>query len=803
MYRIKKGLLILCTISSFSCSAQNTTSPEVYSFKQEVFRPISYYTGQANISIPVTEVKTNEITIPITLNYTGGAGLRAINPYSNVGMGWRLSAGGAITRTKNGVCDETIAFGNAALSGFFNLAPNTVTNSYVRNNVSSYVGTTSYGEQYFTPSTEYSPDIFSFSFLGYSGAFVLGYDGEFKIQSQDIVLVEKINAPWPWPGQGNCVGFKLTANDGTKFTFGSTEGSIELSGGNGGVPFQSDAWYLTEIESTNGRVVHFRYQSNTSTINFCYYNTSSSNPTSAISPVVLNYIAFNGGRVVVNSSAITHNIGNTSSTPRLINKVELLDANDQSVTLANFTYSSESFLRYYFLDKVIINGKQYSFQYYSRSGLPSAGNHYGMDYWGYYNGQPEGPVYIGDPIYRDIYLNQNQNYAPKAPAEAYSKLGILTSITYPTGGVETYEYEANTYSYAGVQTLGGSYYRYVDQPQKTGGLRIAKITLGNMVRKYKYVNTFDPNNPDATSIASGFSSSGYLYKLPAVSYNNISDPLNFLSINGESHIVYSKVIEFLEDKSYTEYTMDGPNIKPDGENSQNVNYYSVWASNPNIFNSLSAAAFVGSLGKNSSSSLERGQVSSIKVYDAANILKKSTVYKYATNPNRYNENVAGVFIKTTADQNLASLGLELANQYLNGTARLVFSIIHSYNIYTFPIYLDQVIETSYEGSSNIQQTTQYEYNGQKLKSFVTTTNSTGDQLKTSYKYTSDINTGNYAFMVTKRMLNFPVEEAQLKNSTITGSKLTTFKANGTSYVADKQFLLQLTSPFCRIRLYLF
>ena len=312
-------------ISSFFCSAQNATTPEVYSFKQEVFRPISYYTGQANISIPVTEIKTNEITIPITLNYTGGGGLRTINPYSNVGMGWRLSAGGAITRTKNGECDETISNGYPALSGFFSLAANTLTNSYVRNNVSSYVGILpNEAGQYFIPTTEYSPDIFSFSFLGYSGFFVRGFDGEFKIQSQDIVLVEKLDAPWSWPGRGNCVGFRLTANDGTKFTFGSTEGSIELSGGNGGIPFQCDAWYLTEIESTNGRVVHFRYHSNTSTVNFCFYTTSSSSPSSATSPVVLDYISFNGGKVVVNSSAFTHNLGNTPSTPRLITKVELL-----------------------------------------------------------------------------------------------------------------------------------------------------------------------------------------------------------------------------------------------------------------------------------------------------------------------------------------------------------------------------------------------------------------------------------------------------------------------------------------------
>jgi len=74
-----------------------------------------------------------------------------------------------------------------------------------------------------------------------------------------------------------------------------------------------------------------------------------------------------------------------------------------------------------------------------------------------------------------------------------------------------------------VQTLGGYYNSYSEEPKIAGGLRIAKITFGNQIRKYKYVNTFDPNNPDyipGSMSYIGFSSSGILYKFPAVSYMN-------------------------------------------------------------------------------------------------------------------------------------------------------------------------------------------------------------------------------------------------------------------------------------------
>ena len=121
------------------------------------------------------------------------------------------------------------------------------------------------------------------------------------------------------------------------------------------------------------------------------------------------------------------------------------------------------------------------------------------------------------------------------------------------------------------RTLGGYYNSYSEEPKTAGGLRIAKITLGNQVRKYKYVNTFDPIILNIIQIMSyiGFSSSGILYKIPAVSFMN-AEALNFLSIEGEPPITYSKVIEFLSDKSYTIYDMYSPLDRPDGQNNQNA-----------------------------------------------------------------------------------------------------------------------------------------------------------------------------------------------------------------------------------------
>ncbi|MBX2924079.1 MAG: hypothetical protein KF746_17905 [Chitinophagaceae bacterium] len=794
MYRLKKWLLIPYLLPVTFCSGQTFTTPEVYSFKQEVFSPVSYYTGQANISIPITQIQTPEITIPITLNYVGGGGLRAVNPYSSVGAGWRISAGGAITRTKNGVCDEFTRLANGiTLDGFFSLAANTVTNSYVRNNVSSYTAHDALG-QYFGPTTEYSPDVFSFSFLGYTGYFLMGYDGVFKIQSQDIVAVEKIDGI-SWPGAGNSIGFKLTANDGTIFTFGTTAGSMELSGGNAQpyephpvTPYQCDAWYLTEIKSTNGRIISFNYQPNASTF-VRYKGSSETADESANCPVVLDYIGFNGGGVQFSSTTVTQNLIGSASYPRLINSIALKDPDNKVISRTTFTYSSYVSERYYFLDAMTVDDRTYSFGYYNRSELPNEITALGADYWGFYNGGAE-VTSLGTgnvSSFWDMYLNPTVTYPARMPSLYYAKTGILQSITYPTGGAETYEYELNAYSYKGLQTLGGIYYKDVGAAQIAGGLRIAQITLGDMVRKYRYVTSFDPNAPNASSAGSGI-----LYRLPGVPYFGRS-ALNALCIDGEPAVVYSKVIEFLADKSYTEYTMRSPLDKPDGDNTQNESYYSVYSSNSSVFSYNPQMAFVGSLGKSSSRSLERGQVSGMKIYDGTNTLKKSVTYTYATDPNRYTQNVAVVNIVSTADQAMSRLGLELGLSYF-GSA-FIFSIIHSYEVYTFPVYLEQETQTSYENGSTIQQITQYQYNSEKLRSVVTTTSSNGAVIKSEIKYPKDINTGIYATMVTKNMLNFPVEQVRFNDSNITGAQLTTYKLNGTSYVPDKRYSLEITAPF--------
>jgi hypothetical protein len=111
--------------------------------------------------------------------------------------------------------------------------------------------------------------------------------------------------------------------------------------------------------------------------------------------------------------------------------------------------------------------------------------------------------------------------------------------------------------------------------------------------------------------------------------------------------------------------------------------------------------------------------------------------------------------------------------------------------------LEEEVETTYESGNSIQRTTHYDYNDQKLRSVTTTTNSKGETIKAQVRYPADINTGVYASMAAKKMLNFPVEQIQIENNNITAGRLTTYKANGTSYVQSQKYSLELLTPLAQ------
>ncbi len=65
----------------------------------------SLYTGQVDITIPITKIETDDFTLPIYLNYDH-SGHKVDDIASNIGLGWSLFTGGEITRAVRGYPDD-------------------------------------------------------------------------------------------------------------------------------------------------------------------------------------------------------------------------------------------------------------------------------------------------------------------------------------------------------------------------------------------------------------------------------------------------------------------------------------------------------------------------------------------------------------------------------------------------------------------------------------------------------------------------------------------------------------------------
>lgn len=64
-------------------------TPESYAFKKRFNYELSNYTGTTNIDIPIHNIKTKDIEIPISISYTTG-GIKVEEEASIVGLGWCL-----------------------------------------------------------------------------------------------------------------------------------------------------------------------------------------------------------------------------------------------------------------------------------------------------------------------------------------------------------------------------------------------------------------------------------------------------------------------------------------------------------------------------------------------------------------------------------------------------------------------------------------------------------------------------------------------------------------------------------------
>ncbi|WP_419486817.1 hypothetical protein [Chryseobacterium bernardetii] len=425
-------------------------SPEAYKLGSFGNVPVGMFTGTPNIDIPLIEYGPKTNNTSIGLNYSS-SGIRVDEQSGFAGLGWKMVAGGVITRVVRGIPDEK---SNPNI-GFTN-PPDLDSIGVEDNNVRTYLQAVSSGY------VDSEPDVYYASFGNKSLSFVFDKRGFPVLVSQQNVQIEKDSANSQ---------FIITVEDGTKYYFAEKEITTNSqTGGGHNIPKTNiSAWYLSKIVDTRNQEIYFEYEDRT------YTTVLSRSQTLTMTPIGANYARMDEHGNCVNgysmpptiSSAMT-NLQNVKgkrlkriySNNVFFGEVQIsynqlvIDESGQISTIKKllnnnviesytFNYTKTATERIFLNDITETNsGRKYSFEYIDPEQVPARLS-YSRDMYGYYNGKNNSTLVpkVDDLLVKDVVYDG----ADQSIVEVNAKKGLLKKIIYPTNGYTLLEYESNTY----------------------------------------------------------------------------------------------------------------------------------------------------------------------------------------------------------------------------------------------------------------------------------------------------------------------------------------------------------------------
>lgn len=438
-------------------------SPNVSDMNKGVEFPVSYYTGSANVEIPIHTISLPQIDLPISLTYRT-SGLRVEDYASWVGAGWTLQAGGNVSRTVKGLPDE---LNETHRSGWFTARSSGLFTSGSINFDTIYSCYST--ETPFPPTTpadpltridsiaygwiDTEPDLYYFSTPSGGGKFVFDQEYNLKpLQEDDFSILAPLNL-------AGANKWTITGPDGSKYIFEDQESTTSSSACGRNLSAYNDpmthvsAWQLNQIINA-GDTIFFHYESEP--ITYSRKVTSTAKFGTSVSQTLP--LSSCGNNVTVTSqrlSAITTSYGDSISFIEYFDDRVNLDnsyalqrievrKNGSKVKQFDLTHAyfgNHNKLKLTkFQEVTTISGNSipaYEFEYYSYGTFPAISSN-SIDYWGYYNGSTGGLF----PQYKDAFNHVNRfSTANRNPSINHARVGSLKSIKYPTGGKVTFDYE--------------------------------------------------------------------------------------------------------------------------------------------------------------------------------------------------------------------------------------------------------------------------------------------------------------------------------------------------------------------------
>ena len=468
--------------TQFCLSNPVPSPPGSASFENYTNMPVDLYAGKPSIEIPIWDVRSRSISVPLQLSYNS-SGIRVQDVSDWVGMGWTLIGPGVITRTVRGLPDDN------PTNGYFLVGSQIPTDLSQMYYIGNY--TLDQCQALANGSYDFEPDIFSFNFSGHFGQIIFGFDSLHNLNYY-INPYQDLKVSFTWGGTNGTGIHTWTIIDesGTTYIFGQglidnsdNESSIFDQGDCGSIfqtPYYS-SWVLMKIISpSKGDTISFSYRDLTETLDFVgiseYENIRTNNlctcpgidPSQIFPPLEYNecsnQLTLSNVKKLTSINTASTTVEFISDTTAAITDGVKLDsiliedrATDSIIRTFLFYYlytkGSNPDLSYrLWLDSIseVSSGlrKTYKITYNHPDSLPPRDSRC-IDHWGYFNNNHGVCDVNGShPTLLPLTNIGGINYggADRSCDTARVNYGMIDSIIYPTGGYTKFTYESNDFS---------------------------------------------------------------------------------------------------------------------------------------------------------------------------------------------------------------------------------------------------------------------------------------------------------------------------------------------------------------------
>jgi YD repeat-containing protein len=466
-------------------------SPTVAALMKFEEVPVSNYTGIPDVTIPLYNISTRskDVNLDISLKYhplSIGRKERA----GVVGLGWSLFAGGTISKTVRGLPDELLNIGNKV--GIHHSRNEAYLNNFVNGYFSHLMAGPSpdpFGynkylwEAHIKGKYDTEHDLYQFNFMGHSGRFYIKKN--MITGALDVVPLDKFTEKIIYNYDSNYqpLGFTIYDDKGNRYEFDVTETTYETSfsiytylddfQGGSDVAYQNfkSAFHISAVyDGNNKKLIEFQYgqanegyYDNTSTYNHMripnstqvrnMFNDAAAISASAIEPTQigavsdksilakkLQTITVDGKAIVQFSYENNRNDYNYTTHPPVFKGITVKSLDNDIVKQIVLDHNQPYGDRLKLTKVTEFGSDNTSFAYnLSYQQNNTQGLSVGSDYWGFANLTP-------------LYF-QPTGLPYKEATPEFCTNEVLRKMTLPTGGSIVFNFESNTYSYVGDQSI--------------------------------------------------------------------------------------------------------------------------------------------------------------------------------------------------------------------------------------------------------------------------------------------------------------------------------------------------------------